>query len=110
MSEHPGATADDLEQELRRQAGALHAALADTQDALTAEGERLVASQDEVGRLEADLAAVRAHLADARRELQWLRRAGIDLNRLMEHPLVRAVRTLGRLARRPLGLVRRGRS
>ncbi|WP_354698694.1 hypothetical protein DSM112329_04385 [Paraconexibacter sp. AEG42_29] len=107
MTEPPVASATDLEQELRRQSAALHAALAATQDALTVEQEQLATSRDEVRRLEADLVAVRAHLADARRELQWLRRAGVDLNALMEHRLIRAVRAAGRLARRPLSLVRR---
>lgn len=81
-----------LDLELRRQAAALHGELAATQ-------ERLGAAEHENARLQADLVVAREQCAAARRELQWLRRAHIDLNRVMDHPVLRAARAAGRLAR-----------
>ena len=94
------ATVAQLDRELQRQAAALHAELALTQ-------QDLADSQEEVRILSADLAAVRLHLGAARRELQWLRRAGIDLNRAMDHPLLRAPRNAGRAVRAVLRRAKR---
>lgn len=99
MSDPSAATVADLDEELRRQAASLHAAVAAEQDHSAA----LLAERDlaraELASARADLAAVRALLADARAELQWLRRARIDLNAVMDHVAVRALRAAARAAR-----------
>ncbi|MCW3015183.1 MAG: hypothetical protein JWO02_2275, partial [Solirubrobacterales bacterium] len=86
------ASAADLDRELQRQTAALQGSVAAAQErafrAETAEHQAhaVVADRD------AELVAVREQLALARRELHWLRRAGIDLNRVMDHPALRAGR------------------
>lgn len=100
-------TVEQLDRELAEQALAQQRVLAAEQARAHALELDLAAERERSGRLEADLAAVREHLGAARAELQWLRRAGIDLNRVMDSRTLRAGRTLARGGRTATGRMRR---
>lgn len=91
-------TVEELDRELIQHAAVAHAALAEEQERSAALATRLAAAAAEVTALTADLEAVREQLGRARSELQWLRRSGIDLNAVMEHPVVAAARAIARVA------------
>lgn len=96
----PAATVEQLDRELSEHAAVAARALAAEQSTSAALQTALKASDFRVEDLTSELAAVRLELERARAELQWLRRAGIDLNAMMEHPLARGARTVGRTARK----------
>ncbi len=96
-----GPTVQELHEELHRQALAFNAALAEEQQG---HGQALA----DLAARETDLKAVRELLGEARRELQWLRRAGIDLNAIMDSRAVQALRTVARVARNAVRSVRGG--
>ncbi|MCW3040964.1 MAG: hypothetical protein JWM31_2869, partial [Solirubrobacterales bacterium] len=85
-------TVADLDRELQRQAAALQGALALAQEQAAAAEARARAAAAVIEDRDAELRAVREQLMLARRELQWLRRAGIDLNRVMDAAPARAGR------------------
>lgn len=90
-------TVEELERELIRHAAVAHASLAEEQERSAALAARLAATAAEVTALAADLEAVRAELGRTRSEVQWLRRAGIDLNAVMAHPVIAAARAIARV-------------
>lgn len=103
MSPRVDATVAQLDRELAAQAAAAHAALAAEQEYSATLAARLARTEKELAFARedaaAELAAVRDELGRTRAEVQWLRRAGIDLNAVMAHPAARAARATGRAAR-----------
>lgn len=82
-------TVEELDRELIQHAAVAHAALTKEQDRSAALATRLAVA-------EGNLEAVRKELGRARAELQWLRRARIDLNAVMAHPVVAVARGVAR--------------
>lgn len=93
-------TVEALDRELSEHAAVANAAIAVEQGRVAERDEQLEVAAHEIESLTAELAVVREVLRQARAELQWLRRAGIDLNAVMERPVALAARRAGRAVAR----------
>lgn len=93
-------TVEQLDRELSEHAAVANAAIAAEQARAAGLEEQLETAAHEIETLTSDLSAVREHLRQARAEVEWLRRAGISLNAVMEHPAALAARRAGRAVAR----------